>query len=156
MSFLKQLLILAFVPLTAWSGMPHLACRCSNGGIRFFCSRLSLQSRERNSATCRTADSASPRKSCCERSAGTRSAKSSPPGSACRATDCRCTPVCLQNDTAPTLRKVVLPEFVHFASLIPSVTVFRRPRLARVDLGPLKVDPRVPDDLISLCERWLI
>jgi hypothetical protein len=85
-----------------------------------------------------------------------RSAKPSPQESECSATACRCTLIYLQNDTAPTLRKVVLPEFVQFALHIPSVTEYRRLRLERVDLGPLKVDRRVPDDLIILCERWLI
>jgi hypothetical protein len=142
MSFLKQLLILAFVPLTAWSGMPQLACRCSNGEIRFFCSRLSLQSRERNSAACRPAACSSPRKSCCERSPGTHcsSAKSTTQASECYVTGCRCTLVYLQNGTSATLKKVVLPELVQVAFIAPPFTEFRRPRLAQVDLAPLKID----------------
>jgi hypothetical protein len=146
------------VPLTAWSGMPHLACRCSNGEIRFFCMRLSLPSGERNSAACGTAANSSTRKSCCGRVAGAccSSSTASSQGSECCATGCRCTPVYLQNDTGPTLKKIVLPELMQLALIAPSVTEFRQPRVARVDLGPLRIDRRVPDDLIILCERWLI
>ncbi|MDB5347357.1 MAG: hypothetical protein JWP89_5734 [Schlesneria sp.] len=160
MTFLKQLLILAFVPLTAWSGMPHLACRCSNGEVRLFCPRMNLQTNKQSS--CGSVADRSEQKSCCGRNNGACcSSSSSGKGSSsqrpeCCVTGCRCTPVYLANETGPTLKKVVLPELVQLDFIAASITEFRQPRIVRVDLGTLKIDRRVPDDLIVLCERWLI
>ena len=155
MAVLRQLMILALVPLTAWSGMPHVACRCSNGEVRFFCTRMNQQAQQ-NSATCGGTE----RKSCCGGNGrtwcGSAASVTGQQGTECCAADCRCTPIYFQTEAGPTLKKVVLPELMQLdLAAIPAIEI-RLPRIMRVDLSTLKSDQRVPDDLIVLCERWLI
>ncbi len=69
---------------------------------------------------------------------------------------CHCTPVCLQAAASPTLKKVCLPESIQFELATIPVAVVRLPRLRRFDGAALRIDRRVPDDILVLCERWLI
>lgn len=62
----------------------------------------------------------------------------------------------LEGDAGTTFKKVVLPELVHMDLFPISVVQIQQPRIVAVDLATLKFEPRVPDDLIVLCERWLI
>lgn len=159
MALLRQFLILALVPITAWAGMPHLACRCSNGEVRLFCSRMGQQSKDHARGAC-SSSSSPERKSCCRGNAaaccGSSTGAVNRQGSECCVSGCRCTPVYLEGDASTTLKKVVLPEVVQWDLPQVSITQIQRPRIVRVDLGTLKFEPRVPDDLIVLCERWLI
>lgn len=154
MSFFQRVMILALVPLTIWSGSPHLACRCSTGEVRLFCSRLTLQTSQRNSNPCLAPD-ASEHRSCCGGAACCGST-SNHEKSECCASGCRCTPVLVQADAGPTLKKVVVPELIQLDLATMPVMEIRLPRVTRMDLSILDVDQRVPDDLIVLCERWLI
>ena len=146
-------MVLALVPLTLWGGSPHLACRCSTGEIRLFCPRLTLQTSERDSKACAAIDSG--RKSCCGY-ASCCGSKSGQEKLECCARGCKCTPVLLQADGGPTLKKVVAPELIQLDLAMIPVIEIRLPRVTRVDLRILYVDQRVPDDLIVLWERWLI
>src|SRR4051794_29837448 len=40
MSLIRLLTVLTLLPVTATSGLPHVACRCSNGDVHLFCPRL--------------------------------------------------------------------------------------------------------------------
>lgn len=154
MTFFQRVMILALVPLTIWSGSPHLACRCSNGEIRLFCPRLTLQTSQRDSK-CSLASDASEYKLCCGGVACCGSTSNQEKAECC-ASGCRCTPILVQVHAGPTLKKVVVPELIQFELATTRVMEIRLPRVARVDLSILDVDQRVPDDLIVLCERWLI
>ncbi|MDB5347414.1 MAG: hypothetical protein JWP89_5791 [Schlesneria sp.] len=160
MALLRQFLILALVPITAWGGMPHLACRCSSGEVRVFCSRMGQQSKDRVQVACSSDSSSRERKPCCRGNGAlccTSSTSSSGlQGSECCASGCRCTPVYLQGDAGTTLKKVALPELVQLDLPATSIAQIQLPRIVKVDLGTLRFQPRVPDDLIVLCERWLI
>lgn len=158
MTYFRQFLILALVPLTAWSGTPHLGCRWSNGEIRLFCPKLLQQAQHRNS-TCDNASGRPERKSCC--GDGTGGCCSSANGSrqqetGCCADGCHCTPVCLKSDVNPAVKEIVSPQLVEFELAAVDVVQFRLPRVTHVELSALGFNPRVPDDLIVLCERWLI
>ena len=170
MILLRQLMILALVPITAWSGMPHVACRCSNGEVKLFCSRLNEgQSVHQPTAAGQTpADSSycclskqADHKSCCARASGgsccgSRGIDSNHQGASCCAAGCHCTAVYVPSETGPTLKKVSMPELTEFMLAAVPVPVIHLPRVVRVDLGSTETGPRVPDDLIVLFERWLI
>lgn len=153
MNFFQRVMVLALVPLTLWGGTPHLACRCSNGEIRLFCPRLTLQTNQRDSKACSTAQTGC--KSCCGHATCCGS-NSEPDQPECCASGCRCTPVLVQTDAGPALKKVVLPELIQLDLATMPVVEIRLPRVKQMDLSILDVDQRVPDDLIVLCERWLI
>ncbi len=160
MTFFRRVMIPAMVLLTAWSGTPHMACRCSSGEVRLFCARMNQQARQRDSATCDSTSGCGERKSCCGGSGGaccgSPATGSSQQGSECCATGCSCTPIYFPAEAGPTLKKVVLPELIQFDLAAISVMEIRLPRITCVDLSTLGFDQRVPDDLIVLCERWLI
>ena len=71
-------------------------------------------------------------------------------------TGCHCTPVCLQAEINTNLKKVHFPEPAASDLAAIAVTAIQMPRLPQVDLLPVGMPRRVPDDLIVLCERWLI
>lgn len=160
MSILQRLLILAIVPLAAWNGMPHVACRCSNGEIRLFCSQMNQQAKPRKAGATECISNSSERKSCCHGGEGTccsvPPADSSERKTECCAAGCQCTPICIQTDTSTLHKKIDLPDVIDFnLAVTPSIEV-QLPRLPRVNCDSMGIDDRVPDDLIVLCERWLI
>lgn len=156
MSYLRRLLILALVPLTAWAGMPHLACRCSNGSVRLYCPKLASQLK----SDCQSASDPDTKKSCCTSGKSScccaASKKASGPESACCDLGCHCTPVLLEPSVSPALKKAALPELVQLDLVALPAAQVQLPRITRVDFRALNSGPRVPDDLIILCERWLI
>lgn len=171
MILLRQLMILALVPVTAWSGMPHVACRCSNGEVHLFCPRLNeaqaateptaaRQKLADSSSCCKSPKNASSKSGCGSTEGGTccgsQSSGSNDQGAGCCAAGCHCTAVYISFETGPTLKKVSVPELTQFVLAAAPVSVIRLPRVTRVDLGSAETAPRVPDDLIVLYERWLI
>lgn len=156
MSFLRRLLILALVPLTAWAGMPHLACRCSNGSVRLYCPKLASQM----NSDCQRTPHQDAKKSCCTSGKAScccgASKKASDQESACCGSGCHCTPVLLEQSVSPALKKAVLPVLVQLDLVALLAVPVQLPRITRVDFRALNSEPRVPDDLVILCERWLI
>ena len=159
MFFLRQLLILAMVPLTLWSGMPHQACRCSNGEIHLFCPRLNPSQAAAEPAgcvspSCCTSSKGEGRKSCCGDS---QNSHGSQDGAKCCAAGCKCTAVYLAPEGSSVAKNVDVPKLTQFGLVAISASAIRLPRFAPADLS-VRIDtgPRVPDDLIVLYERWLI
>ena len=165
MGLFRQLMIFSLMPLVALSGMPDVACRCSNGEIRRHCPKLN-QSRSIVSPTSVgfTSRSGSP-KSCCGGTGATRSccqakkqvpSQSEHPSPACCAESCHCTRVLLEGNSGARLKTdgIPVPSRVDFL-LIP-LFVVRSPRLTRVDLDIIGISPHDPEDLIVRLERFLI
>ena len=167
MFFLRQLMILAMVPLTVWSGMPHQACRCSNGEIRLFCPRLNQSQAaadpsKSDSTSCCTQSKVEGRKSCCGGSrgvacCGSHDGDGSQKGAQCCAAGCQCTAVYVSPENSSVAKNVSVPDLTQFGLLAIPASAIRLPRFAPVELS-IRIDtgPRVPDDLIVLYERWLI
>lgn len=159
-------MILALVPLTAWSGMPHVACRCSNGEVHLFCPRLNESSAKTEQAVtgpesgCQSAGQTDHKSCCASTAGGTRCGSqvngSGEQGESCCAAGCRCTAVCLASEISSTVKKISSPEPTQFHWVSVPMAVSDRSRVTHVDLGSIDAAPRVPDDLIVLCERWLI
>ena len=97
------------------------------------------------------------RKSCCggKRDSACR-ATNAGKGTECGVAGCHCTPVWLQAAASPTLKKVCLPESTQFEPATFPIAVVRLPSLTQFDRAALRVDRRVPDDILVLCGRWLI
>ena len=167
MFLLRQLLILAMVPLTMWSGMPHQACRCSNGEIRLFCPRLNQSQAaadqpKSDSTLCCASSKVESWKSCCGGSqgaacCGSHDSEGSQKGAQCCAAGCKCTAIYIAPDGSSVAKNVSVPELAQIALLAIPVPAICLPRFAPVDLSvQIDTGPRVPDDLIVLFERWLI
>lgn len=74
MIVLRQIMVIALMPVVAWTGMPQVACKCSTGEIRLSCPRLNsaslnLPSQTSTAACCRPTPAASrvnkPAAGCC-------------------------------------------------------------------------------------------
>lgn len=155
------------VPLTLWSGMPHQACRCSNGEIHLFCPRLNQSQAATDSADsaspfCCTSSMAEGRTSCCGGSqgatcCGSQDSDGSQNGAQCCAAGCKCTAVYLAPEGSFVAKNISIPELPQFGLMVIPASAIRLPRFAPVDLSvQIDTGPRVPDDLIVLYERWLI
>ena len=167
MFLLRQLLILAMVPLTMWSGMPHQACRCSNGEIHLFCPRLNQSQAaadqpKSDSTSCCTSPKVEGRKSCCGGSqgvtcCGSHAGDGRQNGVQCCAAECNCTAVYVSPENSSVAKNVSVSELTQFGLVAIPVSAIRLPRFALADLS-VQIDtrPRVPDDLFVLFERWLI
>lgn len=158
MIFLRQLLAFALVPLTAWSGMPHVACRCSTGEIRLFCSRMgqSVPHSQSNASCC---SAGSQKHSCCGANViggSCGSGKKSQQKSSCCAETCHCTPVILEAGTGLKPKAEVLSDVQQVELLPITVCTMSQPHAARVDLSGIDPIPLVPDDLVVLTGHWLI
>jgi hypothetical protein len=158
----RQLLVIALVPLMALSAIPHVACRCSNGEIRYSCPQLE-QSRRAPVTRSNRNDVAtvSTKKSCCQRSknatccAPQGKGKTSPEA-ACCASGCHCTPVYLAAEIGPTLKKVDAQELVTvdwMAFSEPAVLPVDSPFVDRVQVD---ISPHVPIDIIVVFGRILV
>ncbi len=160
MTFLRPLMILALVPLMAWSGMPHVACRCSTGEVRLFCPKMyQSASPSKSQASCGSADSQ--QASCCGasvasgcRGSGKKSQNQKQPS--CCADTCHCTPVILAADTGLKPKIEILPDLQQIELLPITVCTLSQPHAAHVDLSGIDPIPLVPDDLVVLTGRWLI
>ena len=100
-------------------------------------------------------------KSCCgatqgKKCCGSQGSRTSHQGAECCAAGCRCTAVYIQSDVGSVLKVVNVPELTQFALAVIPMSVVHFPRVTRVDLSSIDTNPRVPDDLIVLSERWLI
>lgn len=161
MFLLRQLMILALMPLAVWNGMPHVACRCSNGEVRLYCPRLNQSQTVADSPACGNSSNGETHKSCCgaaqgKKCCGSQGSGTSHQGAECCAAGCRCTAVYIQSDVGPVLKVVSVPEWTQFALAVVPMSVVHFPRVTQVDLSSIDTNPRVPDDLIVLYERWLI
>lgn len=160
MIFLRQLMILALVPLTAWSGTPHVACRCSTGEVRLFCPKMYQSAASITSqASCGSADSQ--QTSCCgmrvaNGCCGSGKRSHHQKQSSCCADTCRCTPVILAADDSLKPKIDILPDLQQFELLPIIVCTLSQPQTTRVDLSGIDTVTRVPDDLIVLTGHWLI
>ena len=161
MTVLRQLMILAMVPLTLWSGTPQVACRCSTGEIRLFCPKLNQTLVAEDSASCCASKTAGGH-SCCgtansAKCLASTSDGSGDPGATCCSSGCACSRIVLPSDLVPVQTKAQVPEIVRCDWAVVSRCLRAQiPSETRVDLSSVETVPRVPDDLIILCERWLI
>lgn len=158
-------MIVSLMPLVAVSGMPDVACRCSNGEIRRHCLKLnqskSIVSQMLVGFTCRSGSS----KSCCGGTGAARSCcqakkqvtnQSKYHSPVCCAETCHCTPILLEGNSGARLRTDGIPvpsrvDFLPIASFVVPI-----PRLTRVDLDIIGISPHEPEDLIVRLERFLI
>lgn len=161
MTVLRQLMILAMVALTLWSGTPHAACRCSTGEIRLFCPRLN-QTPVADASTSCCAPQATGGQTCCGTNKSAKcsacpNAPSCDSGSNCCSLGCACSRIVVSSELIPVPTKAQAPEFFRCDWAVVSGFLRNQiPRVTRVDLSSVETVPRVPDDLIVLCERWLI
>ena len=161
MFLLRQLMILALMPLAVWNGVPHVACRCSNGEFRLYCPKLNQSQAVADSSACGNSSDGAVHKSCCgaahgKKCCGAQASGTSHQGAECCAAGCRCTAVYIQSDVGSVLKVVNVSEWTQLALAVVPMSVVHFPRVTRVDLSSIDTNPRVPDDLIVLCERWLI
>lgn len=166
MGFLRQIMIVALMPVMAWSGAPHVACQCSTGEVRLFCPRLHSPALDfrcnhsnNSSASCcsqaaaSSCDETSETECCCCRA----KAAQTTPQSSCCSQSCRCTPIVLpaSNATAPKSESVSSVCRADFAA--QTVSCMHLPRVVNVrvnshDTGP----PPLPVDIIVLFARFVI
>ena len=158
-------MILALMPLTAWSGMSHVGCRCSTGEIRLHCPKLnhsqmaagasSIASASRSGESTASRDGKATTRSCCQsaKQATNKSENQVPPSCA---ESCQCTPVLLEGNSGAKLRSEKLPVVgrSHFVSI--AVSVSRLPCVTRGNLDAIDMGPHELEDLIVLFERFLI
>jgi hypothetical protein len=165
MHLFRQLMILSLMPLTALSGMPDVACRCSNGEIRLHCPKLNQPKSVVNHLSDGCASKSGDRKSCCGGGGASRSCcqsakraanKSDNQSPSCCAETCHCTPVIVEGNSGAKLNAENVPVLSDVEFLPVLVSVVRLPRLTRVDLVAIDSGPDQPDDLIVLFERFLI
>lgn len=157
MAFLRLMMILALVPMTAWSGMPQIACRCSSGEIRLFCPKLRQSASLMNSGCCSSGEQQA---SCCAtHSAGGccgSDKKDRDQDPAVCGDTCHCTPVILAADASIKPKFENLPDVQQVEFLPLAVCAICEPLAARVDMSGVDPIPLVPDDLVVLTGRWLI
>ena len=165
MNLLRKLMILTLMPLTAWSGIGQVACRCSNGEIRLHCPRMNQPKSAAAPSSNVCASEGGGCKSCCGQDSSTHSCchsakqattKSKDQTPACCAETCHCTPVLLPGNGGAPPKTVSVPVLSHVEFLPSTVSVIRLPRIAQVDLIAIDTGPREPKDLIVLFERFLI
>lgn len=165
MSLLRQITVLVLMPLMAWPGMPKVACRCSTGEFRLFCSRINTAVDAFggcHSTSCAAKAGRQPSASvpqsgcqsgCCCQSAH-RQTNSLP--TSCGSSGCRCTPVFLASNSAtkPSTESVPLPlqgeYLVDVTVAIPAQVGCPREAL-RFDVGP----PLMTRNLVVLYQRFL-
>ncbi len=161
MTVLRQLMILAMVPLTLWSGTPQIACRCSTGEIRLFCSKLNQAQFADASGSC-CASKAAGGHICCGTAKAAKcsacpSETSRESGSTCCSSGCTCSRIVLSSELILVPTKAQAPDLVLCDwAVVSAFLPIQIPRMTRVDLSRIGSVPRVPDDIIVLCERWLI
>lgn len=149
MFYFRKLAVITLALLTAWNAAPHLACRCSNGDIKYFCPKLGQSVCEATAPAPKSCCGGSSQSSCGCCASKTSSEK---PVECCSA-GCHCTPVVVSSATAPIVKKV---QAVAPTQLVAVVTVVWMPAFTRPVQTFQQVDPLVPDDIIVRCERWLI
>ena len=163
MNLFRQLTILTLMPLVAWSGMPDVGCRCSNGEIRRNCPKLaqstlvaSSNTRASKSGNCQSCCGGNATtRSCCQSVKRATSQSENLPVSCC-AENCRCMPVLLEGDGGARLNtpKASVPVPAEFLPI--PVAVVRLPRMTEVDRVAIDTGPHESEDLIVLFERFLI
>jgi hypothetical protein len=151
----RQVFVVALAFLTIWNATPHIACLCSDGTVLLFCPKMN-----REAAANGTVARSQAKKSCCSTMKSSAcccgEGKAGEGSSECCTAGCRCTPVLIQGEMGPVTKKAATPVKLEFSVLAFSLPLARLPRITRPDLASLHPDPIVPDDLIVLCERWLI
>jgi hypothetical protein len=158
-------MILSLMPLTAWSGMPDIACRCSNGEIRLHCPMLNQPKLVVNHSSEGIASKGGDRRSCCGGSGASRHCcqtakraanKSENQSPSCCAETCRCTPIIVEGNSGAKLKTEDIPAFSDVDFVQIAVLIVRLPRLTRTDLVVIDSGPDRAHDLIVLFERFLI
>lgn len=157
MTFLRPLMVFALVPMTAWIGMPQVACRCSTGEVRLLCPKMYQSAgSSKSQANCGSAEGREA--SCCGasdcRGSGKKSQNQEQPS--CCADTCRCTPVILAAEAGLKPKIEILPDLQQIELLPITVCTLSQPHAAQVDLSGIDPIPLVPDDLILLTGHWLI
>ena len=166
MKLFRLLMVLALMPVTAWSGyalrrLPLLKWGSAHFSWRPRLGQSKTTSDSLSSASSGISSSPATRIGCC--CGGKAAACRSEPGNStnhrsaeCCATGCRCTPVFMQGEVGPSLKKVCVPELtqIDLAVIVPLVN--RIDRLAFVDQNILDTGPPLPIDIVVLYERFLI
>ncbi len=159
MRLFRLLLVLALMPVTAYSGMPRVACQCSNGELRLHCPKLEQATTASASRIhcCQRQQNVAPRSRCCRSQAA--HAESNPPiadqAASCES-GCQCTPVWLASDVGPTLSKVTAPEPVQIDLYSVPMVASGHSQQAFVTSKAIDTGPVVAIDFVIAYERFLI
>ena len=160
MKIFQQIMMVALISMNAWNSVPHLACRCSDGKILLNCPRLnqSLLAKASNVATRWSATCKSGKPCCCVggKSSSRFEKKRMNQRTSCSIDDCRCTPIYLQVDCVTCVKKFSFSNDLttDFQSVHNSIVHdAQRPAIEVINIDSSQ---REPDDLILLCERWLV
>lgn len=166
MSLLRQTMILVLMPLTAWTGMPQLACQCSTGEIRLNCSRLISSARAR-SIEKTPADS---NRSCCQRVAAVERVAKSTARSCCGTTkqsqaskqigstalECRCVAIVLTVASVPNAKFTCQIDSNPIGFVPRTIGLAQAMFTMRSISNPRDTGPPVSGDLIVFFERLLV
>ena len=157
----RQLLILLLMPITAWSGLPQIGCRCADGTILRHCPMVS-NSFFGMGMDCQENEATAELHSCCCDTGKTSdcckgpSRPSGEKGSQSTLKSCRCTPMLLGGPSRMAIDAIDVPdldrsfdalnlfETVHFVCTVPQGLVW-------ADTGP----PETPDLIVLLGHRLI-
>ena len=157
----RQLFILLLMPIAAWSGLPQIGCRCSNGTVLRYCPMVSNPF-VRKGMDCRESGTKAGLHSCCCDSSGTgdcckgASGPSSKNGSQSTLNSCCCSPILLGGPSRISIDAIDVPdldrsldafnlfESVHFVCITPQGLVW-------TDTGP----PETADLIVLLGHRLI-
>lgn len=161
MNLFRLLLVLALMPVTAYSGLPHIACRCSNGDLHLYCPKLTraTQSCRSQSSSANSAQKAT--RSCCHcASQETLACDKADEPQGCEATccqgSCQCTAVALADDAGPVPVKVLVPEVVQAVlEFVPFLNIQELNDSCRASLVA-DIEPHSAVDIVIVYERILI
>ena len=157
----RQLLILLLMPIAAWSGLPQIGCRCSNGTILRYCPMVSNPFVRKGMDCQETGTKAELRSCCCDSSETSDCCKgaskpSSKNGSQSTLKSCCCSPILLGGPSRISIDAIDVPDLnrsLDVFNLFESVHFVYSTSLGRVwtDTGP----PATPDLIVLLGHRLI-
>lgn len=115
---LRQLLILLLMPIAAWSGLPQIGCRCSNGTVLRYCPMVSNAFVQKGMDCQETEATAELHSCCCDSSDSSEtsdccnvdSKPSSENGRQCTLKSCCCTPILLGGPIRISIDAIDVPD----------------------------------------------
>ena len=162
MIHLRQLLVLLLMPLSAWSGLPQVGCRCSNGDILTHCPKLSRALISIQVVNVANTSTGNPHSCCCEsvetsdccRKASKQSKHNDPH---CSAKACHCSAVLLDAPSRVSDNEVSLPDLNQRLVTLDLFVSLRLASLAHHGFaGTFITGPPKTTDLIVLLGHRLI
>ena len=157
----RQLLILLLMPIAAWSGLPRIGCRCSNGTVLRYCPMVSNPF-VRKGMDCQETGAKTELHSCCCDSSETSdcykgdSKPSSKNGSQSTLKSCCCSPILLGGPSRISIDAMNVPDLdrsLDAFNLFESVhfVCYTSQRIVWTDTGP----PATADLIVLLGHRLI-